>query len=104
MLPKEMPTEENVRNALRAVDDPQAGTNIVDLGLVYGVEAGPERIRVRMTMTSAACPMGDMIVDAARDAVREAHPDVGDVDVELVWEPEWTPEMMSQEAREHFGW
>lgn len=104
MLPKEMPTEENVRNALRAVDDPQAGTNIVDLGLVYGVEAGPERIRVRMTMTSAACPMGDMIVDAARDAVREAHPDVGDVDVELVWEPEWTPEMMSQEEREHFGW
>lgn len=98
------PTEDSVREALRGVDDPEAGMNIVDLGLVYGVDAGRDRIRVRMTMTSAACPMGDMIVDAARDAVRNAHPGVEDVEVELVWAPEWTPEMMSREAREHFGW
>lgn len=104
MPPDDTPSEDSVREALRGVDDPEAGMNIVDLGLVYGIEAGPDRIRVRMTMTSAACPMGDMIVDTARDAVRGAHPGVGDVRVELVWEPEWTPEMMSQEAREHFGW
>lgn len=102
--PAQAPTEEGVLDALRGVDDPEAGMNIVDLGLVYGVDAGADRIRVRMTMTSAACPMGDMITDAARDEVLRAYPQVPDVEVELVWEPEWTPERMSPGAREFFGW
>jgi metal-sulfur cluster biosynthetic enzyme len=99
-----LPTEDSVREALRTVDDPEAGMDIVELGLVYGIEAGADRIHVRMTMTSASCPMGDMITESAREAVLQAHPQVGEVEIELVWEPMWTPEMMSEEARNFFGW
>jgi metal-sulfur cluster biosynthetic enzyme len=99
-----MLTEDEVRDALRDVIDPEAGMNIVDLGLVYGVEAGPERIAVRMTMTTPACPMGEMIVESARDAIRAAAPSVPRIDVDLVWDPPWTPDMMSEIARGHFGW
>jgi len=102
--PPETPTEESVREALKAVDDPEAGMNIVELGLIYAIEATGERVRIRMTMTSPACPMGDYLAESARDAVRRAHPQVSEVDVELVWEPMWTPEMMSEEARNFFGW
>lgn len=98
------PTPESVREALKTVDDPEAGMDIVELGLVYDIDAGPDRVHVRMTMTSAACPMGDMIMEEARRAVLQAHPQVGQVDIELVWEPMWTPEMMSEEARSFFGW
>ena len=101
---EETPTEETVREALRSVDDPEAGMNIVELGLVYGIDVEADRVRVRMTMTSAACPMGDYLTEAARDAVLRAYPQLGLVDVELVWEPMWTPEMMSEEARNFFGW
>lgn len=101
---EETPTEETVREALRSVDDPEAGMNIVELGLVYGIDVEADRIRVRMTMTSAACPMGDYLTEAARDAVLRAYPQIGQIDVDLVWEPMWTPEMMSEEARNFFGW
>ena len=98
------PTEESVRESLKAVEDPEAGMDIVALGLIYGVDVESDLIRVRMTMTSAACPMGDFLTDAARAAVLRAHPAIGRVDVELVWEPMWTPDMMSEEARNFFGW
>lgn len=100
----ELPTEERVRQALRSVDDPEVGMNIVDLGLVYRIDIAPELVRVEMTMTSAACPMGDMITDNARRAVSAALPESMAVDVELVWEPPWTPDMMSESARQTFGW
>jgi metal-sulfur cluster biosynthetic enzyme len=105
------PTEEALLDALRAVDDPEAGMNIVELGLVYGVEATPDRnaparwqVTVRMTMTSPACPMADYLSDAVRDALRARFPELEQVNVELVWEPPWTPERMSEEARNFFGW
>lgn len=102
--PANPPTPDSVRAALKTVDDPEAGMDIVELGLVYEIEAQPQHIRVRMTMTSAACPMGDMITEAARHAVLRAHPQVGQVDIELVWDPMWTPDMMSEDARNFFGW
>lgn len=95
---------ERVLDALRQVDDPEVGMNIVELGLVYGVDAGPARISVQMTMTSAACPMGEDIVEDALHAIRRAFPGVDDVDVELVWDPPWTPARMSAQARDFFGW
>lgn len=98
------PTEESVRESLKEVQDPEAGMDIVELGLVYGVDVGEGFVRVRMTMTSAACPMGDYLTEAARDAVLRAHPAVSRVDIDLVWEPMWTPDMMSEEARNFFGW
>jgi len=105
------PSEEALLDALRSVDDPEAGMNIVELGLVYGVEAVPDRnaparctATVRMTMTSAACPLGDLLTDAARNALLARFPELTEVNVDLVWDPPWTPERMSEEARNFFGW
>jgi metal-sulfur cluster biosynthetic enzyme len=97
-------TESEVCEALRGVEDPEAGMSIVDLGLVYEVDVTPTRIHVRMTMTSPACPVASYIVEESVAAIRSAAPGVPDVDVELVWEPPWTPDRMSGAARERFGW
>lgn len=99
-----VPAEDEIRDALRYVVDPEVGLNVVDLGLVYGIEAGAERITVRMTMTTPACPLGDTIIEAARAAIRAAAPKVADIEIELVWDPPWSPGMMSELARGHFGW
>jgi metal-sulfur cluster biosynthetic enzyme len=96
--------DEAVREALRQVDDPEAGMNIVELGLVYGIEVGDDAVLIDLTMTTAACPMADMIVEQARDAVTSIVPAGTRVDVRLVWDPPWTPDKMSGIAREHFGW
>lgn len=97
-------TEEAVRDALRAVDDPEVGMNIVDLGLVYHIDLVPPGVEVTMTMTTPACPMGGMILDEAREALRALLPEGAEADVRLVWEPPWTPDMMSARAKETFGW
>jgi len=99
-----LPTEEMVREALRTVDDPEVGMNIVDLGLVYRLEIAPEKIRIEMTMTTPACPMGDLITDNAREAVGALLPQGVDIDIELVWDPPWTPDLMSETAKQAFGW
>jgi metal-sulfur cluster biosynthetic enzyme len=100
----ELPTEEAVREALRSVDDPEVGISIVDLGLVYRIDVAPQRVHVEMTMTTPACPMGDLITDNARRAVGALLPQGVDVDIELVWEPPWTPDLMSESAKQTFGW
>ena len=99
-----MPDDDAVREALRQVEDPEAGMNIVDLGLVYGIEVSAGRADVEMTMTTAACPMADMIVDQARDAIAAIVPEGTAIDVRLVWDPPWTPDKMTGIAKEHFGW
>ena len=99
-----MPDESAVRDALRQVQDPEAGMNIVDLGLVYGIEVTDAAVRVDLTMTSAACPMADLIIDEVNAAVAGIVPPASEVDVTLVWDPPWTPDRMSDLAREHFGW
>jgi metal-sulfur cluster biosynthetic enzyme len=96
--------EERVREALRSVDDPEVGMNIVDLGLVYRIDIAPERVHVELTMTTPACPMGDLITENARRAVSAALPEEVAVDVALVWDPPWTPDLMSESARQTFGW
>lgn len=95
---------EAVTQALRAVEDPEAGMSIVDLGLVYRVEVAGNGVRVEMTMTSPACPAGPYLVDEARAAVRGVAPVDAEVEVALVWDPPWTPERMSPEAKSRFGW
>jgi len=97
-------SEEEIREALKMVEDPEAGMNIVDLGLVYGIVAEPGKVRVEMTITSPACPVAPYIVDESTAAIRAIVPDDTDVEVELVWEPPWTPDLMSPEAQAHFGW
>jgi metal-sulfur cluster biosynthetic enzyme len=100
----EIMDEAGVREALRSVEDPEAGMSVVDLGLVYAIECAPGRVRVDMTMTSPACPAAAYLVDEAAAAIRNVAPADTDVHVELVWDPPWTPERMSPEAQSRFGW
>ena len=97
-------TEEEAREALKLVEDPEAGMNIVDLGLVYEIDVAPEAVRVDMTMTTAACPMADMITGEARSVIDRIVPEGTAVEIRLVWDPPWTPDKMTGIAKEHFGW
>ena len=99
-----LPDASAVYDALREVDDPEAGMNIVELGLVYRVEPIDARIEVDMTMTTAACPVADLLVEQATQAVQRICAPGTEVRVQLVWEPIWNPSMMSGTAREFFGW
>jgi metal-sulfur cluster biosynthetic enzyme len=92
-----------ILDALRAVLDPELGLDVVSLGLVYEVAVADDGVRVAMTMTTPACPLGEELV---RDAAERLQAVVGDlpVTVELVWSPPWTPERMSAEARAALGW
>jgi metal-sulfur cluster biosynthetic enzyme len=96
--------EDDVRQALRGIEDPEAGMDIVALGLVYAIACEPGRVRVEMTMTSPACPVAPYLVDEATAAIRALAPEGTEVQVELVWEPPWTPQRMSLEAQSRFGW
>lgn len=96
--------DDTVREALRSVDDPEAGMNIVELGLVYAIDVAPGTVAVDMTMTTAACPMADMIMDQSRAAIEAIAPPDTTVEIRLVWDPPWTPDKMSGVAREFFGW
>jgi metal-sulfur cluster biosynthetic enzyme len=89
--------------ALRDVVDPEVGINVVDLGLVYGVEVEDSEVRVRMTMTSPACPLGAHLAEEAAGRIRARVPGVGSVRVELVWDPPWHPGRMSEGARRALG-
>jgi len=100
----ELPTEETVREALRKVDDPEVGMSIVELGLVYRIDIAPQRVHVQMTMTTPACPIGGLITDDARRAIGAVLPEGVEMDIELVWEPPWTPDLMSESAKQTFGW
>jgi len=94
---------EPIYDILRKVIDPEIGINVVDLGLVYGVEADDRHINVDMTMTTAACPLGAYITEQASTQLRQGFPEA-EVTVSLVWTPTWTPEMMSDAAKEQLGW
>lgn len=98
------PDLETVRTALRQVIDPEAGMNIVDLGLIYRIEAGVDALIVEMTMTSPACPMGEMITAEVEAVLEDLLPAAIKPDVRLVWSPPWEPSLMSEGARQHFGW
>ena len=98
------PTSSEILDALRAVVDPEMGINIVDLGLVYEAGARDGDVHVMMTMTTAACPLGESMADEAAAVIRRRVRGVKSVSVQLVWEPAWQPSMMSAAAREQMGW
>lgn len=104
MTARMAPSESSIRDALRQVDDPEAGFNIVDLGLVYRIDVEPASVNIDLTMTTAACPMTDMIIADVRAAVASIVPPTVAVHIEMVWKPPWTPECMSSAAKEYFGW
>lgn len=96
-------TEGEIRDALRAVIDPEIGINIVDLGLVYGIEIAGGQVRVIMTMTTPACPLGDYLADLVERVIKQQFTGVEDLAVDLVWNPPWDPAMMSEAARRQLG-
>lgn len=95
-------SEETVRNALRQVKDPELEMNIIELGLVYDVEIEDGNVRVKMTLTSPGCPAGPMITNDAYRVLR-ALEGVKDVNIDIVWEPYWTPERIDPKVRALLG-
>ncbi len=93
-----MPTKDEVFEALRQVEDPELGMDIVELGLLYDVEVQGQRVKITHSLTSMGCPAGPMIQEDINRVAREV-PGVEDVDIELTWNPPWTPELMSDDAK-----
>jgi len=93
-----MPTKEEVYEQLREVEDPELGMDVVELGLVYDVEVEGPKVKVIHSLTSMGCPAGPMIQEDIHRVVAEL-PGVEDVEIELTWDPPWTPERMSEDAK-----
>ncbi len=101
--PTATPSPDLVRKALRAVKDPELNLNIIDIGLVYDVEVSEAgQVLVRMTLTSPGCPAGTEIIDDVKRVVADLD-GVAGVEVELVWDPYWTPERMDPRVRAFLG-
>lgn len=96
-------TDADVRDALREVIDPELGINIVDLGLVYGVDVSAGDVRITMTMTTAACPLRDYLQDLVESAVRARCADARSVTIAIVVDPPWSADMMTDAARRQLG-
>ena len=95
-------TPDVVRLALRKVKDPELNLNIVDLGLVYDIRVEGSKVDVDMSLTSPGCPSGPEIMTEAERKIREI-PEVGDVAMNLVWSPMWTPERIEPRVRAYMG-
>lgn len=97
-----MATVEDIRQALAGVVDPEIGLNIVDLGLVYGIENQEKKVAITMTLTTQGCPMHDSMKVAVENTVKRLEPGK-EAEVRVVWDPPWTPEKMTPQARAYLG-
>jgi metal-sulfur cluster biosynthetic enzyme len=96
-------TKDDVFEALKVVYDPEIGVNIVDLGLVYDADIKPDNaVEVVMTLTSMGCPLGPVIIGDVQKALAPLD-GVGEVGVRIVWSPPWSPDMMTEDARDELG-
>ena len=97
----------DIVRALRRVVDPEVALTIVDLGLIYGAEVSGEAaaplLKLRLTMTSAACPVIDLILDEIENELDPVLPEAWRVQLQLVWDPPWSPAMMSEQARQRMA-
>jgi metal-sulfur cluster biosynthetic enzyme len=93
-----MPTKNDLLEALRQVEDPELGMDIVDLGLLYEVEVEGPKVKVLYSLTSMGCPAGPLIAEDIDRVSREV-PGVEDVELELTFDPPWTPDRMSDDAK-----
>jgi metal-sulfur cluster biosynthetic enzyme len=93
-----------IERALRRVVDPEVALSIVDVGLVYGVTVQDAQIHLRLTMTSAACPVTDVILTDVENELDAVLPPEFRVRTELVWEPPWSTERLSDSAKAFMGW
>jgi metal-sulfur cluster biosynthetic enzyme len=96
-------SKDTIISALKECYDPEIPISIVDLGLIYDVQIREDWVGIRMTLTSPGCPASSMISQNVRNRVLQI-PEVRDAEVTIVWEPEWTPARMSQEAKTKLKW
>ena len=95
--------EAKIVMALRQVYDPEIPVNVYDLGLIYEIAVDDDhKVNIKMTLTAPNCPIADVVVDNVAEAVRDV-PGVVDVAIELVFEPQWNQDMMSEEAKMELG-
>jgi FeS assembly SUF system protein len=94
--------KEKIIEALKTCYDPEVPINIFDMGLIYDIEDSEGFITIKMTLTSMGCPAGPQIVEQVREKVSNV-PNVKNVEVVIVWEPAWSPEKMSEEAKLEMG-
>ena len=97
-----MVTEDAVFEAVKEIIDPEVGINIVDMGLIYGVDIEEETVNITMTLTSPGCPAGGQLVNGTQHVTQQLE-GVEEVNVNVVWTPRWTPEMMTEEAKDELG-
>src|SRR5947208_15817260 len=103
---RRLPSDEQVKRAVKSVYGPELGISIIDLGLVYGVQVDDDtsNVIIDMTLTTPACPLGPVIKTQAHAVLTNAFPAVRDVDINLVWTPRWDPRIMaSEEAKAELG-
>jgi len=100
-----MPTKDEIMTALKQVFDPEIGVNIVDLGLIRGVDLDEtgRRVHIDLTLTSPGCPMGPQMIRDVRAELARL-PGIDQVDVDIVWSPPWHPSMMSDVAKDELGY
>jgi metal-sulfur cluster biosynthetic enzyme len=91
-----------IYGALKHIYDPEVGINIVDMGLIYSLELEDNKVGIHMTLTSPACPAGPQILGQVDSKLREIE-GVEEVDINVVWSPPWSPDMLSDEARDQLG-
>jgi metal-sulfur cluster biosynthetic enzyme len=97
-----MVTEDQVREALKQIEDPEVGLNIVDLGLIYDIEVDGSTVNVSMTLTSPGCPVGPQLLNGSQMVVKELE-GVEEANIQLVWEPFWSPDRINPEYRAILG-
>jgi metal-sulfur cluster biosynthetic enzyme len=97
-----MVTEDQVKEALRQIEDTELGLNIVDLGLVYDILVDGTSVTIQMTLTSPGCPVGPQLLNGSRAVLQDLE-GVEQVDIQLVWEPFWSPDRINPEYRAILG-
>lgn len=104
MLDKEKlsPVEQEVLKQLQTVIDPQLGIDLVNLGLIYGIEVNDQQCKITMTLTTMGCPISDLLYKMIKEAVLQVA-EITECEINLVWEPAWGPDKMSRFARMALG-
>jgi metal-sulfur cluster biosynthetic enzyme len=97
-----MPDQEAAYAALKQIYDPEVGINIVDMGLIYSLDIQDNKVDVTMTLTSPGCPVGPQILEQVDNSLK-ALEGVEEVDIKVVWSPPWSPDMLSEEAKDQLG-
>lgn len=97
-----MEEKEKILNILKHVIDPEIGINIVDLGLIYDIDINDQEIKITMTLTTPGCPMHGSMADWINNLLTVFAPNKK-ININLVWEPPWTPDKMTEEAKRQLG-